>query len=261
MFFQVSKWLGGLANPATLLGILVLGNALAAIAGRRKLASGLLAFSVALILAFGVLPGATWLSLPLEARFPPAPRLPAQVAGIIALGGTERVEQSAAWGQPTLSDPAPIVALLALGRKYPDARLVFTGGTRARHDKSLSEAVVVKRFINELGTNERAIIYEDRSRNTYENAIFTRALVAPKPGEAWILVCEAMSMPRAVGVFRAAGWDVIPYPAGYLTARRAGPLVSFDILGGFDLAYVALHEWVGLLVYRIMGYTNALFPG
>ncbi len=261
MFFLVSKSLGALADPATLLGIAVLGNALATIAERRKLAAALLAFSAVLIVAFGVLPGATWLALPLEGRFPAGPRLPAQVAGVVVLGGTERVEQTAAWGQPILSDPAPIMTLLALGRKYPDARLVFTGGIRARHDKSVSEAVVVKRFINQLDTNERAIIYEDRSRNTYENAIFTRALVAPRSGETWILVCEAISMPRAVAVFRAAGWDVIPYPSGYRTARQAGPVVSFDILDGFDLAYVALHEWVGLVAYRIMGYTNELFPG
>lgn len=260
MFVVLSKALGGLVNPATLLAILVLGNALAAIAKRGRLAAMLLALSAGIVLVFGVLPGAVWLSVPLEARFPTNPPLPAHVAGIIALGGTERVEQTAAWGQPILSDPAPIVALLALGRRYPDARLVFTGGARSRVNKALSEATVVKRFVKELGTNEEAIIYEDRSRNTYENATLARALVKPKSGQTWILVCEAIAMPRAVGVFRAAGWDVIPYPAGYLTARQEGRIISFDILGGFSLAYVALHEWVGLVAYRLMGYTNALFP-
>lgn len=260
MFSVLSKWLGGLLNPATLLAILVLGNALAAMAGRRRLSATLLGLSAGVILIFGLLPGAAWLSAPLEARFPANPPLPAQVAGIIALGGTEKLEQTAVWGQPTISDPAPIVALLSLGRRYPDARLVFTGGARALHDPSLSEALVVKRFVNELGAESRAIIYEDRSRNTYENAVLTRALVKPRPGETWVLVCEAIAMPRAVGVFRAAGWNVIPYPAGYLTGRQGG-LIGFDILGGFQLAYVALHEWAGLVAYRIMGYTDELFPG
>jgi uncharacterized SAM-binding protein YcdF (DUF218 family) len=63
-----------------------------------------------------------------------------------------------------------------------------------------------------------------------------------------------------MGVFRTAGWNVVPYPAGYLTGRRGG-LIGFDILGGFQLAYVALHEWAGLVAYRIMGYTDELFPG
>ncbi|HKT20505.1 MAG TPA: YdcF family protein [Stellaceae bacterium] len=261
MFFVLSKALDWLVNPATLLAILVLGNALAALTRRRKLAATLLGASAALVVLFGILPGSDWLSVPLEARFPANPPLPAHVAGIIALGGTERLEQSAAWGQPTISDPAPLVAFLALGRRYPNAQLVFTGGVHSRLNKALSEADVVKRFVKELDTEPRAIIYEDRSRNTYENATLTRALVKPKPGETWILVCEAIAMPRAVGAFRAAGWNVLPYPAGYLTARRAGPLVGFNVLAGFELGYVALHEWVGLIAYRIMGYTNELFPG
>ncbi|MFZ0694133.1 MAG: YdcF family protein, partial [Alphaproteobacteria bacterium] len=121
-------------------------------------------------------------------------------------------------------------------------------------------ATIAKDFINELDTSGRAIIFEDQARNTFENAVFTRGLVGPKPGEHWILVCQAIAMPRAVGVFRKAGWDVIPFPAGYLTAGRDRAFLSFDLTGGFRLATLALHEWVGLIVYRMMGYSDALYP-
>jgi len=159
-----------------------------------------------------------------------------------------------------VSDPAPLLALLTLGRRFPDAKLVFTGGIRSRRDQTVSESTVARNFINELDTSGRAIIFEDQARNTYENAVFTRELVGPKPGERWILVCQAIAMPRAVGVFRKAGWNVIPFPAGYLTAGPDEAFLSFDLIGGFRLAAYALHEWVGLIVYRMMGYSDALFP-
>ena len=260
MFFALSKTLGGLANPATLLALFTLAAGAGVLTRRFRLAALLQGISVAIVLAFGVLPVANWLAIPLESRFPTNPALPPDVAGIVALGGTERLEQSAAWGQPTLSDPAPIVALIDLGRRYPDAKLVFSGGLRAKGDGRLSESEIVRQFVSQLGVDPSRIIYDERARNTYENAEFTQQLVHPKPGERWILISQAIGMPRAVAAFRRAGWDVIPFPAGYLSAgKRTAPL-SFDLLGGLNLAYFALHEWAGLLAYRLMGYTDELFP-
>ncbi len=260
MYFFISKALSGAANPAHLLAVLVLAAALASFLGYRRIGALCLGGSALLVLIFGILPGANLLALPLETRFPDAPALPEQVSGIIALGGTERLEQSAAWGKPSLSDAAPLVALLALGRRYPEARLAFTGGYRSRIDPTLSESSVVRQFINQIGTNGEAIIYEDRSRNTVENAVMSRDLIHPQPGERWILVCQAISMPRAVAVFRKAGWNVIPYPAGHVTAGRIGAWLSLDLVGGLALAATAIHEWLGLAVYRVLGYSDDLFP-
>jgi len=260
MYFFLSKWLGNLTNPATLLAIFVLASGLAALLRRTRLLALLLALSVALVVSFGILPVSEWLAVPLETRFAPDPALPDHVEGIIALGGTERVDRSAAWRQPEFSDPAPIAALVALARRYPDAKLVFSGGQHAHDDDRVSEATVVRDFINQFGIDGRAIIYEDRSRNTLENATLTYNLVRPKPGEHWILITDAISMPRAVGVFRKAGWSVVPFPAGHLTDGKIGNFLSFDLLGGLGLAAVALHEWVGLIVYRFLGYTDELLP-
>ena len=261
MFFFFSKFFGGLADPAVLLSLAILAGAVATFMARRRLAAGLQILSAVLVLLLGILPCAEWLAIPLEDRFAANPALPDHVAGIITLGGTERVEQSAVRGEPILSDPAPIVALITLGRRYPAATLVFAGGIHARADERVSEATIVRDFLRELGAGDRPIIYEDHSRNTYENAKFSHDLIHPRAGERWILVCPAIGMPRAVGVFRRAGWDVIPYPAGYLTTGRGAAALSFDLLGGLSLASTAVHEWLGLIVYRLMGYTDALFPG
>lgn len=252
---------GDVVDPSALLCLLVLGTFIAMLLRRNRLAFMLQAGATGIVFFFGLLPGGAWLALPLERRFPVIQDLPKDIAGIIALGGTERLAQSAAWGQPSLSDPTPIAMLLALGRHYPHAKLVFTGGSSLPGAEALTESGIVRDFLREVGADAPRVMYEERSRNTLENALFTREMVRPHAGERWILVGQAASLPRAVGVFRHAGWDVIPVPAGFLTdgtARISGPP---HLANRLSLASLAIHEWGGLLVYRLMGYTDELFPG
>ena len=70
-------------------------------------------------------------------------------------------------------------------------------------------------------------------------------------------------MPRSVGIFRKAGFDIVPYPVNYQTNGSSAELwqSNADASDGFVLTNWAVHEWVGLLIYRIMGMTDALFPG
>ena len=75
----------------------------------------------------------------------------------------------------------------------------------------------MRRFWRAVGLDQGDVVYEDRSRNTFENALFTRDLVKPKEGERWLLVTSAMHMPRAVGVFRKVGFPVIAYPVDFRT--------------------------------------------
>jgi uncharacterized SAM-binding protein YcdF (DUF218 family) len=256
---HIFRLLDRLLEPSALLALLVLASAAAMAVRRWRLALRLQMVAAALVILIGILPGGVWLALPLERWFPINPPLPPRVAGIIALGGTERPTQSASWGQPILSDPTPITALVELGQHYPDAKLVFSGGAHPRDAKEMTEARIVRQFLNAMGADADRIIYEDRSRNTLENALFARDLVHPDD-VPWILVTQAVSLPRAVAVFRHAGWTIIPYPAGYLTGGDARLSLSADLAGGLHLASIALHEWGGLLIYRLMGYTDALFP-
>jgi len=257
---EAFRALGSLLDPETLLGAAVIVGAIAGWFSRR-LATVLGMAAVALVVTFGILPGAVWLALPLETRFPSDPLLPEQVAGIIALGGTERLSQSEAWKRPIFNDPSPIAAMVALGRRYPQAKLVFSGGAGAPQRHTITEADVVRQFLKEIGAESDRVVYEEKSRNTFENALLTRDIVKPQPSERWILITQAISLPRAVAVFRHLGWNVVPFPAGYLSDGQAAPDVSFHLADGLKLASLAIHEWGGLLVYRLLGYTDELFPG
>ncbi len=112
-----------------------------------------------------------------------------------------------------------------------------------------------------MGVPAERITTEDRSRNTAENARFTMRLIAPKPGERWLLVTSAFHMPRAVGSFRAVGFPVIPYPVDYWTTDTDFDLAprseAVENLSRVDLA---VKEWIGLAAYFTTDRVDTLFP-
>ena len=145
----------------------------------------------------------------------------------------------------------------------PDARIVFTGGSGSLFIADNPEASVAKKHLVELGVDPARVTLETRSRNTDENARFTAALVHPKPGQRWFLVTSAFHMPRAMGLFEKAGFDVVPYPVAFRTTKsEALPLFTFGgAADNFRFFETALREWVGLVMYRATGRTDRFFPG
>ena len=93
--------------------------------------------------------------------------------------------------------------------------LVFTGGSGFVFSGALREADVIRHVLDGLGFDLSRITFERESRNTYENAVFSRPLVNPGTGETWLLITSAAHMPRSVGIFRRAGWPVLAYPVDY----------------------------------------------
>jgi uncharacterized SAM-binding protein YcdF (DUF218 family) len=261
MFFTVSKIFEFFFAPVHLFIFVAVVGAMLLFSRWNRLGRALSTVSALalLLMAFGPLGG--FLATPLEARFPAPPNDMPPPDGIIVLGGTIDERLSADRDRPTLVDAAErLTAPIALKRKYPSARIVFTGGSAALRGSPYSEADAVQRFWREVGLDQNDVLYERRSRNTYENAVFTRELLHPKPDERWLLVTSAIHMPRAVGVFRQAGFDVIPYPVDYRTSGDSG--LEFPRFPTKALALVefAAHEWTGLVAYRLAKKSDALFP-
>ena len=155
-----------------------------------------------------------------------------------------------------------MTAMAELARRYPQARIVFSGGSGRLIFDGVSEASLAARLFESFGIAKERITLEDKSRDTLENARFTKELVQPKPGERWLLVTSAHHMPRSVGLFRAEGFAVEAYPVDYRTRGAIDLLRFFSTVGdGLRRTDTATREWVGLLVYRITGRTAELFPG
>jgi uncharacterized SAM-binding protein YcdF (DUF218 family) len=203
-----------------------------------------------------------WLLAPLENRFPMLGKMPERVDGIIVLGGAIDEIVTAARGEVALTPQAArLTEAMSLARRHPEARVLFTGGSGRWLDGDTAEANAAALFFNEMGLDSGRLLLEDRSRNTYENALFAKRLANPKPGEHWVLITSASHMPRAVGCFRAQGWDVIPFPVDYRTSTDPRSLHVFDLAAAAMNLDTVVKEWLGLAAYRLMGRTDSFFPG
>jgi uncharacterized SAM-binding protein YcdF (DUF218 family) len=259
MGFVLSKVFWIVAAPGNLL-LLMLALGTVRLGGRRRRRGfRLVSAATVVLLAIALLPIGQWLAMPLESRFP-TPELPAHVDGIIVLGGAVQPLITRAHGQVALNDAGErLVEALMLARRYPDAPVLLSGGDASLLPRDEpSEAAVMRDLLVEQGIDPARIRLEERSRNTAENAMFSRELAQPRPDQVWLLVTSATHMPRAVGCFRHVGWPVVPYPVDFRT--EASPRPSFLLSEHLALVDVVAREWVGLLAYRILGHTDALLP-
>jgi uncharacterized SAM-binding protein YcdF (DUF218 family) len=263
LYFFLSKTLGIMLLPTNLLigvgllGVILLATRLAPL-GRK-----LVMTSIALLAICGFSPLGNWLLYPLESRFPRWDAARGAPDGIVVLGGSIDPDLSAAHGVPIVKSAADrIIAAAELARQYPKARIVFSGGSANLVSDDAREADYATKLFEGLGVSRERLTMERRSRNTEENAEFSKAVAAPKDGERWLLVTSAYHMPRSVGLFRKAGFAVEPYPVDWRT-RGPADLVRFSAFSieGLEHTELAVREWIGLFAYRATGKIDELFPG
>ena len=262
MFFVLSKILGFFAIPSNfvisfgILGLLLLMTRFAR-AGRRLVVASLVVLAV-----LGLSPIGNALIIPLEQRFPPWDGARGAPDGIIVLGGAISPDVSAARNDVALNESAErVTAVAELARHYPKARILFSGGSGALIYDEGTEAEFAARILESFGIPYGRVLLEDRSRNTVENAVFSKAMAQPKPGERWLLVTSAYHMPRAMGVFSKAEFAVEAYPVDWRTRGWEDALRPFATMGdGLRRADTAVREWLGLVIYWLTGQSSALFP-
>jgi len=225
--------------------------------GRRMLAG-----TVSVFVVLGFVPLGFWLTANLEDRFPVNPPIPEDIAGIVTLGGTINQYITVARGQPALTQGGErLTEFVHLARRFPNARLVFTGGSSALIDTTVKEADAARVFFDQMGLADREIIYENRARNTYENALFAKELVGDDArARRWVLITSAAHMPRSMGSFKQAGWNIMAYPVDYVTDGRGGFELQFRPIRGLASLNTSMREWIGLIVYRILGRTPVIVP-
>ncbi len=256
LFFIVAKLVGGLLRPGSWVVLALAALLLALARGRVRAAAAVGTVTLVGLVALAVVPLGGLLLAPLEQRYPAQPAL-AGIDGIIVPGGAEDARAAARWGQVALNDGAErFTAALALARRFPNATLLFTGGSGALRGLGTPDAPnagLAARFFAQQGIAPERLLLEGRSRNTAENAILSHALAAPQPGQRWVLVTSAFHMPRAMRSFRRAGWPgLVAWPVDHRSGRFADG-IGWNLAGNMQQLDTALRERVGLLVYGLTG--------
>jgi len=261
MFFVLSKSVAFLLLPSNLLFALGLAGVVLMATGWRRAGARMAAASLILLAAAGFLPIGSQLTHALESRFPPWDAGRGAPDGIVVLGGAISPRLSHAFGEPVIGgDGGRIIAMAKLARAYPNARIVYSGGDASLFSNQPPEADFVYPLLDSLGVSRDRVLLEPRSRNTYENAAFTKDLVQPKPTERWLLVTSAQHMPRAIGCFRRVGFPVEAYPVDWRTAKKVDVTVAKEFAGGLVRLDSAAYEWIGLFAYWLTGKTAEFLP-
>lgn len=256
LFFIASKLIGALLRPDTWIVLALAVVVVAVVLNRRRLALWVGSITLAVLVALAILPFGELLLQPIERAYPAEPAL-GQVDGIIVLGGGEDARAGAFWGQMQLNEGGErYTAALALARRFPEARILFTGGSGALRDLAgaeASEADMAGRFFRDQGVSPERLLLEGQSRNTAENARLSLALAAPAPGETWVLVTSAFHMPRAMRSFETAGWTgLVPWPVDYRTSAFKDGM-GWNLTHNLLVLNTAIREQVGQLAYRVSG--------
>jgi len=261
MFFFLSKVFWTLVQPISLIFLFTLGGWLLVLLGQRRLGLvagglGLGMFAVSSFTSLGFM-----LMQPLEERFVRPAQMPEQVDTIIMLGGATAGRVSTRREIAELSEAGDrLTDTLLLANRYPDARIVLSGGSGLLVADGEAEADTAARFFTAQGIARERLVLEGESRNTDENAGLTKAMLGEATGTV-LLVTSAFHMPRSVGLFRKVGIDVVAWPTDYRSAGDEGFVI--DIVNpplNVTLVGIAIKEWIGLAAYHWTGRIDAIFP-
>ena len=260
--FYISKVFWAVMQPAMLLLILTVAGAVLLGTRYQRAGRGLIIAAAVFFVVGGLGPLGSWMILPLEDRFPRTVLGDRPINGIIILGGSEHARVAKGRGAHALNESAErMTEAAALARRYPNAKVLFTGGSVEILSEATVEADAAGMVLRDLGVGSDRLVLERTARNTAENAVLAKQIADPKPGERWLLVTSAWHMPRAIGLFRKAGFDVEAWPSDY---RTAGPGDAWRVFAspseGLRRLDFVVKEWLGLVVNWLTGRSDKLFP-
>jgi uncharacterized SAM-binding protein YcdF (DUF218 family) len=220
----------------------------------RRPASRVPDFLLAIGLFLYCWPAAAWLFIAtLEKQVPVAPFPPREADAIVALGGNfypaSGAHPQAEPGFATYLRSAHAAWLFHHWKRLP---IVVSGGSAAAGAPSLAE--LMRRQLIGQGVPDSMIWVDDRSANTYANAVDTARILLPKGMRRIALVTEAFHMPRAELCFRKQGFSVMPAPSSCRTLELHS-WMEFLVPRpwAIDVNQEAIHEWLGLAWYKIRG--------
>ena len=253
--FIAAKFLAFLTQPLAWVALLIVAAWLS-LRWRPKWVAGWLGSALALLLLLGWQPLPDALLRQLESRYAPlAPTADLQgYTGVIVLGGA--LEGAYVWtapGQSALNDAAErMTEVLPLLRRQPNLKVLFTGGDGALFTQGMSEAERARQFFTPQGIAPDSLLFESASRTTYENALLSKNLPGVNTQQRWLLLTSAWHMPRAMATFEKLGWNVVAYPVDFRSGNST-PWSEYQMNNGVQKWHTALHEWLGLLAYRLSG--------
>lgn len=254
MFFLLSKILRSFLYPTTWIFILLLLIFFIKNVKKKKLLIGCtLVLYIFVSNGYIVSKIISWYETPLT----PIATISSYDIGII-LGGASRIVESDSnrlFLGPSGDRIVQAVQLYKLGKVK---KILFSGGAGNLTGKKIPEAVMVQKYFLQIGIPNEDMIFEQKSRNTYENAIFTKQIMADSQwiSKKCLLITSSLHMPRSMAIFKKQGIAVTAFSIDQLydPAYREIDFYIAPKAESIQMLENLLHELIGFITYKIMGY-------
>ena len=213
------------------------------------------------------MPNGTYLLWKLENSYTKPKILPDKVDGIFILGGGTNEFLTYQHDQMNLNENVErLTESVELIKRFPNAKIVYSGGTTtlSKSKPKFTGADVAKMFYTRMGVNIDNIIFENKSRNTYENFLFSKEFIENENNEKWLLVTSAFHMKRAMSVAEKLKLSFIPYPVDFISRKNYKWMRLYlksgsGLLTNMNNFNLAAHEYVGLIVYYLTKKSNKIY--
>ena len=263
LFFVISKAAHILIEPLNWLMILIAFALLFLLLRKNHLLRRVLGIAFCLGFFIGYMPTSQLAMRILEDAVPQTPITPellGQVGGVLVLGGAiEGGSIARDRGEVSIYSSAErVTKAFQLLRHYPDLPFIFSGYSGRLLPQGLSEADAFKQLLQEQGLSNHLGFYENQSRNTYENMLYSKKIIdgiAEKVGvpvKPWLLITSASHMLRSMQVAHEQGIYVLPVLVDYQTSKQTS-WHRFDLVEGGDQWNRLIHELIGMVAYWISG--------
>ena len=205
-----------------------------------------------LFLFFGYNPLSNFILGKMEDHIEPSKYPIQQLTGVVILGGSfEAGLESKERNQVLLNSSAErLTKTLEIYKKNPRILILFSGFSNEIKPQGWSESDMAKKFFLDQGVRIDNLIFENKSRNTYENIKYSKDIIANYKG-TWGLITSANHMPRSFFTFKKQGLILEPINVDYKTGTSRMFWINFDISSGLSNWSIILHELIGLCYYKI----------
>jgi len=241
MYHYISKILVWLVYPLSL-GLIMLVIAFWFRSKRnRKYFNMLFLTGIMVLYVFSITPTRKWIVSPLTGS--PSPNFRnLRVGAIVVLGG----------------NPERLITAIRLLNEKVAPVIILSGGSGEFFNEPIKESYMMEDFLVEFGVPKEIIIVEGRSRNTRENAVYTKQIVDSLKVKTIALVTSSLHMSRAESVFRKTGFEVFPVKGRFYRKIRKikyiDPFLLIPNVENLSISTKAIYEYVAILVYKVNGW-------
>jgi uncharacterized SAM-binding protein YcdF (DUF218 family) len=253
MEFYLTKILNFFTNPLYVFSLVILIQLfLIFFINSRKLAIFFSKLLLILFLFFGYTPLSNFILNKIEDYIQTSKYPDQQLTGVVVLGGSFNSGiQSKERNEVSLNNSAErLTKALEIYKKNPRLLILFSGFSGELKPQGWSESDMAKKFFLDQGVKMDNLIFENKSRNTFENIKYSKDIIAKNKG-TWGLITSANHMPRSFFTFKKQGLILEPISVDYKTGTSRMFWINFDISSGLSNWGLILHELIGIVYYKV----------